>query len=231
MDFVQRAKALLKSTAKSGALKILPLAAAAAMSMGTAKADASFNAGSAFTFCADGTLNASDTANIGGVTGLKLANASGSSCSVFGDAGAFMTLGASGSGLGDFPTNMTQLLIGYDFNATSQSNLFISWSLDVTINGFQQSTSGGTSGGQVTGTFNYELSDLGAPGATFSDWSVLLTVSTFDEIGDTLTVTVPENSIDIDGIRGNVEDVPEPATVGLMFAGGLAFLVRRRMMN
>lgn len=228
MDFVQRAKALLKSTAKSGALKILPLAAAAAISMGTAHADATF-ATDGFTFCPDGALSMTNTANIGGVTGVKLANASGSSCSAFGDAGASLSVGGSGSGIGTFPTNMTQLLVSYDFNVVSQSSLFIDWSLDVTINGITQGTSGGTSGGQVTGSFNFDLTQLGAAGQNFNDWSIFLLASTFDEVSDSLTITIPENSIDVDGVRGTVDEVPEPGTVGLVFVGGLAYLVRRRI--
>jgi len=244
MDFVQRAKALIKSTAKSGALKILPLAAAAALSMGSGQAAATFNTGSAFPFCPNGALTLSNTAETGGVTGLKIANSSGGQCVDAGVGSAFISVGASGAGLGTFEATLSQLAVTFDFTgfATEGGNpTEFGWDLAVTID----TTAGSVSGSAAGSGFNSNvisssdnaigpiLIDMtSVQGADFVSWSVFLglTASAIEGEPEMIVgVQIPDNSIDINGVRTNVDDVPEPGTLALMFVGGVAYLVRRRM--
>lgn len=244
MDFVQRAKALIKSSAKSGALKILPLAAAAALSMGSAQAAATFETGSAFSFCPNGSLSLSNTANVGGVTGLKIANSSGGLCADTGIGSAFIAVGASGGGSGVFDANLTELAVTFDFTGFASeggSPTDFSWDLNVSINTSAGSVSGGNAGGGANGSVISSADNAIGPilidmssvqGADFLSWSVFLSISASAIEGEPLMavgVQIPNNSIDVNGVRTAVDPVPEPGTLALMFVGGVAYLVRRRM--
>ncbi|MFN7936004.1 MAG: PEP-CTERM sorting domain-containing protein [Bryobacteraceae bacterium] len=244
MDFVQRAKALIKSTAKSGALKILPLAAAAALSMGSGQAAATFETGLAIPFCNGGSLVLSNTANIGGVTGLKIANSSGGQCADAGIGSAFLSVGAAGSGSGVFDAALTQLAVTFDFTgfATEGNNpTEFGWDLSVSINTSAGSVSGSAAGNASNGSVISSADNAIGPilidmtsvqGADFLNWSVFLGISASAIEGEplvTVGVQIPENSIDVNGVRTNVDNVPEPGTLALMFVGGMAYLVRRRM--
>lgn len=240
MDFVQRAKALIKSTAKSGALKILPLAAAVAMSMGSANAAATFNAGSAFALCENGTLGFTDLGTAGGVTGIKIFNPSGGTCSASGSGSAFLSVGATGtSGGGTFDSNLEQLMVSFEFTGTMLINSEVSadyaWSLTLSINGgdaFGQADGVANDGETVTGNMLVDMTPVA--GQSFTSWALILQMQREDPEGATpyfIAVNIPENSIDITGVTPTVGDVPEPGTIGLMIAGGLAFLVRRRMVQ
>ena len=244
MDFVQRAKALIKSTAKSGALTILPLAAAVAMSMGSANAAATFNAGSAEGLCDNGTLGFTDLGTTGGVTGIKIFNPSGGTCSASGSGSAFLSVGGVGtSGGGTFDANLEQLMVSFEFTGTMLINSEVSadyaWSLTLSING-------GDAFGLIDGVANdgelVSSANVGAlvvdmtsvAGQAFNSWALILQMERNDPEGATpyfIAVNIPENSIDINGVTPRVGDVPEPGTIGLMIAGGLAFLVRRRMVQ
>lgn len=239
MDFVQRAKALIKSTAKSGALKILPLAAAVAMSMGSANAAATFNAGSAISLCENGTLGFTDLGTTGGVTGLKIFNPSGGTCSASGSGSAFLSVGATGSSGGTFDSNLEQLMVSFEFTGTMLINSEVSadyaWSLTLSINGgdaFGTTDGVANDGETVTGNLLVDMTPVA--GQAFSSWALFLQMQREDPEGATpffIAVNIPDNSIDITGVTPRVGDVPEPGTIGLMIAGGLAFLVRRRMVQ
>ncbi|MBS1825660.1 MAG: PEP-CTERM sorting domain-containing protein [Acidobacteria bacterium] len=242
MDFVQRAKALIKSSAKSGALKILPLAAAAALSMGSGQAAATFETGSAFPFCPNGSLALSNTPDTGGVVGLKIANSSGGQCVDAGFGSAFISVGASGGGSGTFDAALTQLAVTFDFTGFATENGLATefvWDLLVQLNTSAGSVSGGNSGGAPNGSV-ISSADVGAilidmtsvQGADFQSWSVLLSLSASAIEGEptmVVAVQIPNNSIDINGVQTTVDPVPEPGTLALMFVGGVAYLVRRRM--
>lgn len=236
MDFVQRAKALLRSTAKSGALKIMPLAAAAAMSMGAA----TFDPGTAFSLCDGDTMQFQSTGTVGGVTGIKIFNSSGGSCSTSGNATeVFLSAGAAGFGSGTFDAALQQLEITFEFIGSafiSESPTDYSWTLAVDINSggaFNDITGVANSGELVssatTGPLLIDMTNLA--GQAFTTWSAILTLTKNnpEESFVDLSVQIPQNSIDINGVTPLVEDVPEPGTVMLMVAGGMAFLVRRRM--
>lgn len=230
MDFVQRAKALIRSTAKSGALKILPLAAAAAMSMGAA----TFDPGQAFSLCDGDTLEFQSTGTVGGVTGIKIFNSSGGSCSASGNGSVFLSAGAGGFGSGTFDAALEQLEVTFEFIGyalISESPTDYEWRLAVDIN------SGGAFG-DISGIANHldlvssslMIDVSGLAGQTLTQWTVLLELTKTDpeESFIDLAVQIPQNSIDINGVAP-LADVPEPGTVMLMVAGGMAFLVRRRM--
>jgi hypothetical protein len=153
MDFVQRAKALLSKAARKGALQILPLAAAAALSVPSAHANVTFQAD--FADCVGGTMDVGTGSTIGGVTGIKLSTTSGSCHLDAQDSFAQLNVGASGSGIGDFPAGLTQLLVSFEFTPTSSSISEIAWMLDLNINGFGFETPPSgvtTSGTLVTGS-------------------------------------------------------------------------------
>ncbi len=235
MDFVQRAKALLRSTAKSGALKIMPLAAAAAMSMGAA----TFDPGTAFSLCDGDTMQFQSTGTVGGVTGIKIFNSSGGSCSASGIGDVILSAGAAGFGSGTFDAALQQLEITFEFIGSafiSESPTDYAWTLAVDINsgGAFNEISGVANSGELvssatTGPLLIDMTSLA--GQAFTQWSALLTLtkSNPEESFVDLSVQIPQNSIDINGVAPLVEDVPEPGTVMLMLAGGMAFLVRRRM--
>jgi len=239
MDFVQRAKALIKSTAKSGALKILPLAAAAAMSMGSANAAATFDAGSAISLCQNGTLGFTDLGTTGGVTGIKIFNPSGGTCSASGVGTAELNVGAVGaSGGGTFDANLEQLMVSFEFTGTMLINTEVSadyaWTLSLYINSgdaFGQADGVANDGELVSGSFLVDMTAVA--GQQLQSWALILQLLR-DDPGDTpyfIAVNIPDNSIDITGVTPRAGDVPEPGTIGLMIAGGLAFLVRRRMVR
>lgn len=245
MDFVQRAKALMKATAKSGAVKILPLAAAVAMSMGTANAAASFSA-NAIGLCQQGEQNGSlgitDLGTVGGVTGLKIFNPSGGSCFASGEGIAVLNTGMVGSSGGTFDANLEQLLVSFEFTGTMLINSEVSadytWNLTLSINGGDAFASTGdlvASDGELVTSANVGplvVDMTGVAGQTFTDWSLFLQMTGPPDEGSTpffIAVSIPENSIDINAVNPTVGDVPEPGTIGLMIAGGVALLIRRRM--
>ncbi|MBL8221125.1 MAG: PEP-CTERM sorting domain-containing protein [Bryobacterales bacterium] len=217
----------------------MPLAAAVAMSMGSANAAATFNASTAQDLCDNGTLGFTDLGTTGGVTGIKVFSPSGGTCSASGSGSAFLSVGAAGLSGGTFDANLEQLLVSFEFTGTMLINSEVpadyAWTLSLFINsGDAFGTTDGVAndGETVSGSLLVDMTPVA--GQSFDSWALILQMQREDPEGATpffIAVNIPENSIDITGVTPTVGDVPEPGTIGLMIAGGLAFLVRRRMVQ
>jgi hypothetical protein len=151
-----------------------------------------------------------------GVTGVKLTG-SGTAVSNGGFTDIlFTTQGpASGSFTGDVP-------VSYDFMINDPSRDPIDWDVFFSAfgdpNSVSNSADGVSTGGEVTGTFNVALD-----GSQLSQYVLHLNVmfGTSKE-GDTITVTIPDNSIDVSPVPGT-STVPEPNTLSLFACAGAAF--------
>ncbi|MBL8176720.1 MAG: PEP-CTERM sorting domain-containing protein [Bryobacterales bacterium] len=246
MDFVQRAKALIQSAASTGALKILPLAAAVAMSLpGTASA-ANFEAASAFGACEGASVVLTALDPVAGITGLKMSTSG--SCFASGPDDVFTSVVASGNGSGIFPNNVSQLAVTFEFTGFAfldESPTDYDWTLTLLINQpaptdagllsdpvMAQKTGNAQSGQLVSSNTEGALMvDLGPlQGQAFENWSLsLLLAKTAPESFIDLSVDIPNNSIDINAVDPGTPGVPEPGTMGLLLLGGVAYLVRRRV--
>jgi len=238
MTSTDRAKAFISNKLKRTALIILPLAAAAVQA----------HAGVIFTLGSGGnplqasgnattsvTTPFSSTQILNGVNGISLFGAatytvnfsggnSGGTCQSV-CAGFF----AFGGGLGSGSFASDTLLTNYDFTVSDSNGDALNWSLDVQVNGSENSTSGtAASGDEVTGG----LTLSGLNGQTLESWSAELNVDFAGGFngGDTITVNIPGGaSVDI----GALSSAPEPGTGALMAIAGAALAglaaIRRRL--
>jgi hypothetical protein len=126
----------------------------------------------------------------------------------------FTTQGAAtGSYVGDIP-------VSYDFTIDDPSGYKIDW--DVYFSAFgdpnspSNSADGVSTGGETTGSFDVLLD-----GSTLSQYVLHLDVmfGSGAQAGDTITVTIPDNSIDVNPVPAST--VPEPGSLGL-FGSALA---------
>ncbi len=238
MTAVERAKRFLKDKSRAIAMTAIPLSALVAISA-PAKADIVFNTGGCQVSATNGTLSGGSACTLNGlpasngITGLKL---SGSGTVTAPNSGAGITLffgNSGGTASGAFTGNIP---IDFAFSATDSNNNLIDWTLEFLFNG---PSSGSFSVNSSTLGFN-PISGSGTVSGSGlisavnavanSSWFLQLMVNvdnpgTNVANGETLSVTVPTGSIDINGQSA----VPEPSTWSMIAtaAAGLLFWRRR----
>lgn len=236
-DYLARAKKLMQGAARKAALVIVPLAAAvqseaaAILPTGNPTCSASDTGGPVGCVTVAEQLPAGSN----GITGVKLYSGdSGSTLAFFSGGIAQITMGTSGFVSGSIASGLT-IPLSFDFSISGSGFVALnSWNLTYTLSApsgggvFATTTvsSSGGSLGPISGTANMVSSQA------FTDG--LMTVEAILQVdwssdGGALFVTIPSNSIDFNAIRTN--DVPEPASAGLMVAGLAVLgwrLVRRR---
>lgn len=233
MDYVARAKALLIWKARTGALLVLPLAAAVqhAQAQTTLTLPTGhFNCSALFTAsggCSGGVAN---TPAQYGLSGLRF----GLSSPVTLIGPGILTLsnygtvtGTSGGSLGAG----TPMRLSYDFTLSTSGGSFSDWQLQFQMYDYAESANvlNGSVSGSATGTFSGSFTvQLGGPlsqGDLVYD-SASITVNNLTSGGATVTVPL-DSSLDIDAAA------PEPSTLsfgalGLALAGIRGGLRRKR---
>ena len=220
MSSIERAKAFVKQASKQIGLKIVPLAVVVVSAHATS-ALPGFVAGSAS--CTGGTVSNSQITNSGSV-GIKLYTSS--DCSGVFSSGGGLTLSASGNGVGGvFPSTTVPVLVTFTptFSLGGNINYAFTLNLNGSSNGPQLigSTPSGTA---VSQTFNYNIGS----GFSLSTWNLSLAIVASDPSTGTLTLHVPQNSIDL---NAPASTTPEPATWAMLAAGGGFLFLRRRKRN
>lgn len=216
-----------------GVLKLV-LAATLAVS---AQAATIFNVtGASFGINLDETSGAGDLSNTEFSTeGLPIFNnvigvkGFGSTTLTVGEGGdGFFELYAlmEGTGSGDdFATS--EIPAEWQFTVTSSNANPVNWLLLFTVNGIDSEFN--DDGTPLPGT---EENDglINVPnGSALSTWSARLSLTWEGQEGDTLTLTIPQNSIDINP-GGEFTGVPEPSAFLLVVPGlALLYLGRRRV--
>ena len=232
MDFVARAKELVKQQVRSAALVIVPLAAATsaqAVPFLPTPAIPSLPTGNASCVPASGSCIAiaDPLPNPGnGLLGVKFYT-SGSVAMPFqsGSGNASLDLSTSGLQSGSFSGDIPLL---YDF--TLDGNNVGNWTLGVAVNQISAASHSvqvnGTGSGQFTG------SSLLASVVLQSGLTTQVSMSLSVSYDGSLTVNVPANSVDFNADAGN-SGVPEPSSatmvlIGSIAAGGFQLIRRRR---
>lgn len=134
---------------------------------------------------------------------------------------------AGGGGTGLFGTSIP---VGYDFTLSSNNpDAVVSWSLVYTVYTGREASTTAIAGGSGLGNFNdsFLLDTTDFAGLEVAGWSIVLDLNWDGFEGDTLSLHIPGNSIDMPAGQAAV---PEPSTYALMGAGlaGLALWRRRR---
>ncbi len=241
MSSLDKAKAFQKL--KRSALLILPLAAAAINANATIVLNAGSGSmapsGSSAILSSGGNVSTDVLPTVGGITGFKAWGTatvivtsggfnSGSACSLSSIcAGLSMVFNGSAPNVYDTDIFLTR----YTFSAFDSNTDPLNWrvftQLHTSAGEYTNSASGTTDsgGGEVTGSFQI----TGLQGLTVFSWDSFLSID-FEgsyATNDTITVTVPQNSLDFTG----VDVTPEPATWGLMAAGIAALALGRRKLR
>lgn len=206
-------------------MRLLHLLLAAFFAPGLASAAVTFNVGT--NSCGStGPLSIQAFPETNGVIGFKAYTAVGSPCSIF---DTQLTASLSGGSGGTDTFAVSTLSFSFDFTIltdfiTGDSEDDLDWSISMTINGgVPQILGSGTivdpnsTGDTITGaaTVNVPL------GSTLTGWTLTLDFGQFNASGSpTLTLTIPQNSLDMN----DPADTPEPAGFWLM-AGGLLTLL------
>lgn len=228
-NYVNKAKSLMLRAARTGALVIMPLAAAvsahaASIALPSGNVTCSTNADAQ---CTGGDVQLLDLGS--GIQGLSFFTSGGFTQTFFASSGSstFLALGDSGT-LGGTIAGGTSIPVAWNFTIGSISGSISSWQLDFML--------GSTAGGSDFGSFStngsgggtlIESDSIGivvvsggiASGTTLFE-TAQITVN-MGNAGD-LEVTVPEGTtLDFQSVASAA--VPEPASVG-MIGAGLAFL-------
>jgi hypothetical protein len=231
IDYVARAKRLLTQSARTAALVIVPLAAAATAHATTAFIMPTGN----FACSADGdaSSNCSDVVQVNGpfaaangFEGMSFSNQLGQDVSIGVSSGGAATLQMSAGG-STSETLDQDVPVGWNFTLADTGTVVITgWSLTFKLGSSAGNSTYGsltTTGGAATGTFtgsNTIPVSIDSSGTIFE--TVVLTVT--DTGTGNVNITFPFYV----GSQGWA--VPEPATVGTLGAGlgFLAWLYRRR---
>jgi|SRR5580692_8526127 hypothetical protein len=228
MTSVERAKRFLQSGARAIALTVVPLASVAVIApsleaspliLTPATCDAIPSGSGTFVITPCTTTQLATGAD--GVTGLKLYGSdSTTSLSAGFLALNFTTQGTASGTAGIVP-------VAYDFTLSDTFSNAMSWDVYFDVAGNLTDASGTASGistgGTITGSFSVDLSSIG------NAYEYVLHVEAIEEASapnDTLTIDIPQNSVDVNPVSSAV---PEPAYPGLI-GSALAALVwwRRR---
>ncbi|MBL8227655.1 MAG: PEP-CTERM sorting domain-containing protein [Bryobacterales bacterium] len=236
-DYLARAKKLMQGAARKAALVIVPLAAAvqseAAAILPTSNPTCSGSDDGLFRACV--TVAEQLPAGSNGITGVKLYSGDSGSTLAFLSGGlAEITMGTSDFVSGSVASGLL-IPLAYSFSISGSGAVALSsWNLTYTLSapsggGIFATTTVSSSGGAFgpfSGTANMVTSGAFTDG--LMSVQAILQVDWSTE-GGALFVTIPSNSIDFNAIPAN--DVPEPASAGLMVAGLAVLgwrLVRRR---
>lgn len=162
-----------------------------------------------------------------GITGA-LMNATGD----MGNASSYVEFFWSGDYSGAVSdTDVFSLDYDFDITLTGDANQFAEWYMYWEFSGDLFFSSSASSDSSFDGPGVYQVdgsielgSDFSANAAATGDWKLVLNVNYFPAmLSDTLSVEIPENSIDF------VQTIPEPSAalpIGVMLAG--VFLARRK---
>ena len=157
----------------------------------------------------------------GGVVGFKVFGNGSGTALTSSSTTVVLTLIVSGAGSGTFPTGSVPF--DYNFTATDSLGRDITWSAVMAVNGVSSLTllnQLATSGIAVIGS-----GSIATPlGDAFNNYSLALMLSLPSfSAGETLSVVIPPNSLDVNLI-------PEPGTGLLALSGmGILLLARRRV--
>ncbi len=232
MDFVSRAKELVKQQVRGAALVIVPLAAAAsaqAVPFLPTQAIPSLPTGNADCVPSKGSCSAiadplPDPGN--GLLGVKFYT-SGSVVMPFqsGSGNGSLALSTSGIQSGSFSGDIPLL---YDF--TLDGNSVGSWTLGFAVN----QISGASHSVQVSGSGSGQFtgSSLLASVVLQSGLTTQVSMTLSVDYDGSLTINIPANSVDFNADAGN-SGVPEPSSaamvlIGSIAAGGFQLMRRRR---
>ena len=214
MTSLERAHRFLQTKARAIALTVAPLASvaltvaparAAGLTFTPSTCVASPSGGGVFVPTPSCTTTQLAT-GADGVTGLKLYG----TASMVASFDTYLTINittqgtASGTG-GVIP-------VDYDFSLSNTSSSTMDWDVyfdvDGSITDAPGSASGTSTGGTITGSFNVDTTNIG-PASQY-----VLHVEATDEAasgGDTFTLSVPQNSIDVNPVSS-----PEPSSLSLL---------------
>ncbi|MCC6364044.1 MAG: hypothetical protein IT165_11000 [Bryobacterales bacterium] len=191
--------------------------------------------------CDGGAVSTSSLTDVNGVTGVKIFTTSPCSVTDTGYTGnATITLTVSGQAGGSFDPSIVSFPVNFQFSVDSTDAFSqITYVLSLQLNGLTpiQETSpwyvnpGTTVNSTDTVNFNTFNYVLDSAGMSLDSWVFTLTVSQFSlDGGQTLSLTVPSNSIDITGPVGGGE-LPTPEPSSLLFLGsgvGLLLIGKRK---
>jgi hypothetical protein len=219
MTSIERARRFIENKGRALALTTVPLACLV-VAPAPLKSSAVFEQAACVTSTSGGqsfsgiTCGTSQLPTGGfGVTGVKMFGTGTAVSSGFFTDLLFSTQGtATGSFVGDIP-------VSYDFTIDDPSGDKIDWEVFFSAFGdanANDSVNGISTGGETTGSF-----DVPFDGSTITQYVLHLNVmfDTGAKAGDTITVTIPDNSIDVNPVPAST--VPEPGTLGL-FGSALA---------
>jgi hypothetical protein len=229
MTSVERAQLFLQNKARAIALSVVPLASvvgiiaplsASPLSFTPSTCIASPSGGGSFVPTPScGTSQLPTGAD--GVAGLKLYGTASMQASFDTYLTINITTQGTASGTGGV------IPVSYDFTLSNTSSSVMDWDVYFDVAGNLTDASGGASGtstgGTITGGFSVDTTNIG------SAFSYVLHVEATDEAangGDIFTLSVPQNSIDVDPVL-----TPEPSSwslIGLALAP-LAWWKRRSM--
>lgn len=231
VDYVARAKRLLQQQARTAALVIVPLAAAASAKASVVLPISNLSCstvGESMESCPSGAGAVEQLPDPGnGVEGVKFFT--NGPITIFTSGGAILQLATGGSlGGATLPSGLN-IPISYDF--TSSGSIATGWEVEFGIEAGPSSgpfdvgdfTTSGVGVGTFSGTGVLTLTGP-ASGSMFIDASV--TVTTTGASGD-VSINIPQNSLDL---NSPASGVPEPGTMGMLGSAlaALGLWMRRR---
>ncbi|MCZ2148763.1 MAG: PEP-CTERM sorting domain-containing protein [Bryobacterales bacterium] len=193
--------------------------------------------------CDGGTVSTSALPDVNGVTGVKIFTTAPCSVTDTGGTGtATINLTVSGGPGGTFDLAMVSFPVNFVFTINSSDTYdIIFYTLSLQLNGLtvQQTSpwpvSAGTTVNSADGeNFNSFSYFLDSAGMALNSWTLTLLVTQTDPFnggGQTLSLDIPPNSIDITGpASGGESPSPEPSSLLLLGSGvGLLLFSKRSL--